>query len=92
MTLPDFWPVSHFFQHLSTLISLKIIKSDVFDELWEKDDLEIIPKILIPIETRAIPEATGKKAISIDEMPKSLKYMRDFYENKMWEDGLELTM
>ena len=47
--------VTNFYQHMTALVSLKIINSDLFYEIWDKSSLEIIPNILIPIGAKAIP-------------------------------------
>jgi hypothetical protein len=73
--------VSIFYQHISTLITNGIIGNTIFYSLWTKDDLKIIPDILIPIETKAIPLSVGKIEISPWNMPRAFTSMLDLYKN-----------
>jgi hypothetical protein len=49
--------VAHFYHQLAYLYSAKLIKEETINKIWARSDFEIIPKILMPIEKRALPEA-----------------------------------
>jgi hypothetical protein len=72
--------VSNFYQHVSTLISNGVIKNTVFYSIWTKDDLKIIQDILLPIERKALPCLTHRAEIPIENLPRGLKNMLEFYE------------
>jgi hypothetical protein len=74
--------VSNFYQHVCTLISNGIIEDTILYSLWTKDNLKIIPDILLPIETKAIPHVTHKPEIPIENLPISMKNMLEFFEKK----------
>lgn len=42
--------VSYFYAYLAHLVDLKILPKEVFYKSWAKADLEIIPKVLMPLE------------------------------------------
>lgn len=74
--------VSSFFQQVSILAYKdKKIKYIIY-EVWKKYNLEIIPKILAPIEMEAVRPLIGDNAITNPEQyPKYMKKMIDLYEN-----------
>jgi hypothetical protein len=74
--------VSNFYQHVSALISNGIIENTVFYSLWTKENLKIIPEILLPIERIAIPHVTHKPEMSIENLPVSMKNMLEFFDKK----------
>jgi len=68
--------VSNFYGHLAILFSNKALDENLVFEIWPKDTLKIIPKILVPIETKALPELFGKK----ERFSETIKYMLDLYK------------
>jgi hypothetical protein len=42
--------VSHFYAYLAHLVDLKILPKVAFYKSWSKEDLEIIPQVLVPLE------------------------------------------
>lgn len=71
--------VSMFYQFMANLRASDIITDELIHMGWLKRDLEIIPKILIPIETKAIPIAVKKPKFH-EKLPPWLTNMILLYE------------
>ncbi len=51
--------VSHFFEKVARLYFAKVIPKKIVFNIWPKNDLRIIPTILIPMETALAQELSG---------------------------------
>lgn len=69
--------VSQFYQHLAGLYALGIIKGEILYTYWGESDLEIIPRVLIPIET-AIMQQLG---VSTDKSSATLAKLQKLYDD-----------
>jgi hypothetical protein len=81
--------VSIFFQHLALLVEEEeYVREEVY-RIWSKPSLDLIPKVLLPLETVAIPEIIGgyrsevsKENFIIDTAPqRSIKALQQLYAN-----------
>ena len=81
--------VSLFFQHLALLVEEEeYVRREVY-RIWSKSSLDLIPKVLLPLETVAIPEILAgypsevrKDNFIIDTAPqRSIKAMQALYKN-----------
>jgi hypothetical protein len=81
--------VSIFFQHLALLVEEEEYVRDEVYRIWTKSSLDVIPKVLLPLETVAIPEIIGgyraevsKENFIIDTAPqRSIKALQHLYAN-----------
>jgi hypothetical protein len=74
--------ISGFYQQIAALSDKDARYRKIVYAMWNKKDLEIIPKILIPIETKAIPIALGNRpAMNYTEIKESFKRMLRLYED-----------
>ncbi|HTP59002.1 MAG TPA: hypothetical protein VMM82_08800 [Spirochaetia bacterium] len=89
--------VSTFYQHLALLVQEEEgVREEVY-RIWSKQSLDLIPKVLLPLETVAIPEIIGgyrsevsQENFMIDISPqRSVKALQQLYANapeKLGED------
>ena len=89
--------VSTFYQHLALLVQEEEgVREEVY-RIWSKQSLDLIPKVLLPLETVAIPEIIGgyrsevsQENFMIDISPqRSVKALQQLYANapeKLAED------
>jgi len=69
--------VSQFYSRIATFIDKEIIPEDIFYSSWGETDLEIIPKILIPLENSIIHTiAKGRVAELDDKSPLMQLYLK----------------
>ncbi|MGO9410013.1 MAG: hypothetical protein ACLQCB_04590 [Spirochaetia bacterium] len=81
--------VSVFFQHLAFLVEQEESVREETYRYWTKSNLELIPKVLLPLETFAVPEILSgyrseesKENFILDTSPqRSLKAMEELYSN-----------
>lgn len=69
--------VSHYFQHMAILNKKRTLKTHIIKLMFQQNGLEIIPKIILPIEINALPYCTNKKYTK--RIPTNLKIMLEFY-------------
>ena len=73
--------VSHFYSKMAALRYVhKILRKKDIGSIWSKGDLRIIPKVLIPIETKALPRALRKSETKLDKLHISFKNMQRLYD------------
>lgn len=72
--------VSTFYQRMAVLRTNGVLSMPIIGSFWEKGDLEIIPKVLIPIETIAIPILIKKKPARDKALPRVFQNMLNLYE------------
>jgi len=89
--------VSTFYQHLALLVQdEEAVREEVY-RIWSKQSLDLIPKVLLPLETVAIPEIIGgyrsevsQENFMVDISPqRSVKALQQLYANapeKLAED------
>jgi hypothetical protein len=89
--------VSTFYQHLALLVQEEeAVREEVY-RIWSKQSLDLIPKVLLPLETVAIPEIIGgyrsevsQENFMIDISPqRSIKALQQLYADapeKLSED------
>jgi hypothetical protein len=73
--------VSHFFQKAASLIAQGLLDSRTFYGSWNRGDLRVIPEILVPVESRALPSLWGEAEFPKDAIPKRLRILLDLYTN-----------
>lgn len=69
--------VSQFYSRIATFIEERIIPEDIFYSSWGETDLEIIPKILIPLENAIIDTITKDRVKPLDENSKLMRLYED---------------
>ncbi len=69
--------VSHFYQHLATLHNLRLLPTWMIKKELNKSDLDILDKIIIPIEEGMLKDETFG---NIEDRRKSIEQLRFFYE------------
>ena len=74
--------ISAFYQQVAAFVENDRMLKKLVYSIWRKGDLSIIPKILIPIETIAIPKALNSPPISREEdYPVAFKSMLRLYKD-----------
>ena len=73
--------VSHFYRHLATLYNERILPGRILYSIWGETDLEIIPKVLIPIENRVRQDLTGMPQNPISD---SHPLMKLYWDSKQY--------
>ena len=81
--------VSVFFQHLALLAEQEECAREEVYRIWSKSNLDVIPKVLLPLEVAAIPEIinlfrseVSRENYMIDTSPQnSIKAMERLYAN-----------
>jgi hypothetical protein len=71
--------VSHFFQHVARINAKQVIPKELVFAMWSDRDLDIIPKMIIPIE-KAIHEVHYGQPSSQEDF---------FYLRKLYEDSVQ---
>jgi|GEM_PF-3643900 len=69
-----------FYKRLATLYVSRVLPLWLIKKWWNKGTLEIIPKILVPIEVEAIPIGMGADPIPEEEYEESLNNMIRLYK------------
>jgi len=73
--------VSQFYSKIAALRYVhKILRKKDVGSIWSKDDLSIIPNVLIPIATKGMPRALGKPEVEFDKLHISFKNMKKLYD------------
>ena len=71
--------VSQFYQELENLLRHKIVNKKLVLTYWTAGDLEIIPNIIEPIETVAIPKLMGNDPTPKSKWPEWITNLLDLY-------------
>ncbi len=73
--------VTHFYSMMALLYVKEWIPNDMVHTNWSEFDLRIIPEILVPIETIAIPRLYKRPDILQKKYPKTVKNMMKLYND-----------
>jgi hypothetical protein len=73
--------VSSFYQYMASLLVNDIISKKLVYSVWKKGDLEIIPKILMPIESIALPKLMKTKELDKANLPEVFENMMNLYKD-----------
>ena len=80
--------VSNYYQLIGNLYVKNWISKEVIFSAWSERDLRIIPDIIIPLDTIALPRLRGEKATEPNDYHQSIKNMQKLYEDsKEYEKG-----
>jgi hypothetical protein len=78
--------VSHFYQYVAALYRNKTIPNYIVFGIWSKSDLEIIPKIIIPIENKLRESLNTPPLLPLDDNCGLLTLYRDATEQSREPD------